>query len=32
MEKKIIQGTSIHIIDEPDLKTLLNNEFNDSTN
>lgn len=35
MKKKIIQGTSIHIIEEEDLKAVLNNELiesKDSTN
>ena len=35
MKKKIIQGTSIHIIDEEDLASVLNKEFiesKDSTN
>lgn len=35
MKKKIIQGTSIHIIDEEDLASVLNNELiesKDSTN
>ena len=30
MEKKIIQGTSIHIIDEEDLASVLNKEFIES--
>ena len=30
MKKKIIQGTSIHIIEEEDLKAVLNNELNES--
>lgn len=35
MNKKIIQGTTIHIIDEEDLVSVLNQELNelkDSTN
>ena len=35
MKKKIIQGTSIHIIEEEDLKAVLNKELvesKDSTN
>ena len=30
MKKKIIQGTSIHIIDEKDIALVLNREFNES--
>lgn len=30
MKKKIIQGITIHIIDEEDLASVLNREFNES--